>query len=473
MLTSGRALPGEGGSFQRGEGVAIVLLDWAVEAWKSGERQWKAWSPRIVTASLEVEKKKLHIVSCYAPTRAASRQDKENFYDDLGAVLAGIPDTDMYVLLGDFNAHIGSRESAHDQWSGARGPHGHGAVNDAGQELLSFLASHQATACNTWYEKRDIHLTTWQHPKSKSWSCIDYIVMRQKDRKLCVDVAVRRGAECNTDHQFLCAELRRTWKWSTRQPRKETRRFEVSGLTRVGDGEGGDAVSSLRQEYVQAVLERADRQWPEDGTAEDKWSVVRSALVDSAEETLGRARRRQPDWFVKSEDTIRPYLQMRNAAYTRWLASNNQCDLAEFREARGRARAAVRRSKSDWFRRVAAKVERERFGGKEVWQCIRDLQRGRRGRMPVRVVTVEDEDGRPCVTTSSQQERWRRHFSKVLNVQSQFTVAEIEKVRQRPCNVELAESPTKAELASALKKLKNGKAPGSSSILPEMVKAGR
>ena len=90
--------------------------------------------------------------------------------------------------------------------SGARGPHGHGAVNDAGQELLSFLASHQATACNTWYEKRDIHLTTWQHPKSKSWSCIDYIVMRQKDRKLCVDVAVERGAECNTDHQFLCAE---------------------------------------------------------------------------------------------------------------------------------------------------------------------------------------------------------------------------------------------------------------------------
>ena len=58
-------------------------------------------------------------------------------------------------------------------------------------------------------------------------------------------------------------------------------------------------------------------------------------------------------------------------------------------------------------------------------------------------------------------------------MQSQFTVAEIEKVRQRPCNAELAESPTKAKLASALKKLKNGKAPCSSSILPEMVKAGR
>ncbi len=32
MLTSFRPLPGEGDAFQRGEGVAIVLLDWGVEA---------------------------------------------------------------------------------------------------------------------------------------------------------------------------------------------------------------------------------------------------------------------------------------------------------------------------------------------------------------------------------------------------------------------------------------------------------
>ena len=40
---------------------------------------------------------------------------------------------------------------------GARGPHGHGAVNDAGKELLSFLTTHQATACSTWFEKKNMH----------------------------------------------------------------------------------------------------------------------------------------------------------------------------------------------------------------------------------------------------------------------------------------------------------------------------
>ncbi len=31
---------------------------------------------------------------------------------------------------------------------------------------------------------------------------------------------------------------------------------------------------------MEDVLERADRDWPEDGTAENKWNVMRSAMVD-------------------------------------------------------------------------------------------------------------------------------------------------------------------------------------------------
>ena len=57
------------------------------------------------------------------------------------------------MLMGDFNARVGSRECVGDLWDGVRGPHGYGVVNDAGKELLSFLSAHQATICNTWYMK--------------------------------------------------------------------------------------------------------------------------------------------------------------------------------------------------------------------------------------------------------------------------------------------------------------------------------
>ena len=88
-----------------------VFLDWAVQAWKEGGSQWKSWSSRLVTACLQVGKKKLHVVSSYAPTRAASREEKDKFYDELGGVLSSIPESDLYVLLGDFNARIGSRKA--------------------------------------------------------------------------------------------------------------------------------------------------------------------------------------------------------------------------------------------------------------------------------------------------------------------------------------------------------------------------
>ena len=45
-------------------------------------------------------------------------------------------------------------------------------------------------------------------------------------------------------------------------------------------------------------------------------------------------------------------------------------------------------------------------------------------------------------------------------------------MRQRETDADLGTVPTSAEVAKALGKLKNGKAPGSFNILPEMLKAG-
>ena len=50
------------------------------------------------------------MVLCYAPTMAASRQVKDAFFQDLDSILAAIPAGKKYVILGDFNACVGSRE---------------------------------------------------------------------------------------------------------------------------------------------------------------------------------------------------------------------------------------------------------------------------------------------------------------------------------------------------------------------------
>ena len=72
-----------------------------------------------------------------------------------------------------------------------------------------------------------------------------------------------------------------------------------------------------------------------------------------------------------------------------------------------------------------------------------------------------------CSTLEAQGERWRRHFTKILN---EFSEDELEKVQQRPLRPDLAELPSEEEVWAAVGKLKGGKAGGSTGILPEMVK---
>ena len=41
--------------------------------------------------------------------KAARREEKDKFNEELSNVLSNTPDSDLFVLLGDFNARIGSK----------------------------------------------------------------------------------------------------------------------------------------------------------------------------------------------------------------------------------------------------------------------------------------------------------------------------------------------------------------------------
>ena len=93
------------------------------------------------------------------------------------------------------------------------------------------------------------------------------------------------------------------------------------------------------------------------------------------------------------------------------------------------------------------------------------MQFGRRGRVSTRVVVICDKSGEPCSTPTEQHQLWKRYLTKVVNEMSQFDGAE-------PAVADHGTVTTSAEMAKALGKLKNGKAPGRSNISLEMLKPG-
>ena len=103
-----------------------------------------------------------------------------------------------------------------------------------------------------------------------------------------------------------------------------------------------------------------------------------------------------------------------------------------------------------------------------MWKNIRDMQRGRRGLVPMRSATIGDDKENLCTTPDEQQQQWRRHFTRVLNIPSPFDESEIGQTKQHPLRPQLAVVPSKEELEGAIRMMRNGKAGGNSGILPEM-----
>ncbi|VDL97814.1 unnamed protein product [Schistocephalus solidus] len=61
------------------------------------------------------------IISAYAPPMTSTDAAKYKFYEDLNALLMTLSKVDQLIVLGDFNARVGTDHAA---WQGVLGPHG-------------------------------------------------------------------------------------------------------------------------------------------------------------------------------------------------------------------------------------------------------------------------------------------------------------------------------------------------------------
>lgn len=149
---------------------------------------------------------------------------------------------------------------------------------------MNFLLLNEATVCNTWFQKRSIHKYTWQHPRSKVWHCIDFAVVRWKDRRRCLDAEVKRGAECHTDHQMLRIKMRMSREWLHLRKRKKVERLDVACLRERKDENREDL--ETRKSFQEAVRTRLQEPQMDSREVEEKWEMIESALTEAAKSEL-------------------------------------------------------------------------------------------------------------------------------------------------------------------------------------------
>ena len=82
----------------------------------------------------------------YAPTSNAEEAEVERFYEDLQDLLEQTPQNDVFFIIRDWNAKVGSQEAP-----GVTGKFGLGIRNEAGQRLIEVCQENALVIANTLF----------------------------------------------------------------------------------------------------------------------------------------------------------------------------------------------------------------------------------------------------------------------------------------------------------------------------------
>ena len=165
---------------------------------------WEPVNSRIITAKFNTKKKniRLNIIQCNAPTNNAEEEKKDDFYQQLQAVLDGRGAKDITILVGDFNAKIGMDNTGYKD---IMRTHGLGQMKENGERFGDLCALNQQVIGGSIFQQKRIHKAKWISPNQ-----IDHICISRKFRRSWWDVRVRvmRGADVYSDHHLHMTTVR-------------------------------------------------------------------------------------------------------------------------------------------------------------------------------------------------------------------------------------------------------------------------
>jgi len=114
-----------------------------------------------------VENQSICLLQIYVPNAASEYQA---FVNEVNDALLRVSPSKSTVLMGDFNAHIGTDK---ETWKGVIGRHGVPGLNE--RCLLQLCCSNGLRIMNTFFQHKDVYKYTWYRPSMEQKSIIDFL----------------------------------------------------------------------------------------------------------------------------------------------------------------------------------------------------------------------------------------------------------------------------------------------------------
>nr|VZI17363.1 unnamed protein product [Spirometra erinaceieuropaei] len=368
------------------------------------------------------------IICVYAPPMSspdAAARDK--FYEDLHALLATVSMADKLIVLGDFNARVGTDNTA---WRGVLGPNGFRGSNNNGLLLLRTCAEHRLILTNTFFCLPEREKAIWRHPRSRPWHLLDYVLVRRRDKR---DALVTKAIA-----------------------------VAVGGPT-IASNELARRIDKLPIAAAAAAAENA--------SVENHWCQLRDTVQSTALAVLVRAPRQHQDCFDDNDVAIKNLLPEKNRLHKAYVDHPTEDNKAAFYRSRHQLQKRLHEMKDAWTARKAEEIQG--YADRNEWKKFFSVMKAVYGPPTKGTAPLLSADGSSLLTEKTQiLQRWAEHFRGVLNRLSFISDAAIERLPQVETNMDIDLPPSLQETIRAVPQISSGKAPGSDAIPAEVYKHG-
>jgi len=403
---------------------------------KKAVLNFNAVNNRMCMIRLRMRLANLSIVCVHAPTEDSSPQDKDSFYDNLDDLMGAIPEHDVRLVIGDFNARAGKNQT---DLCNNIGPYSrHETATDNGERMMYFSIAHDLRVTSTFFPHKRIHLETWIHPSGNTRSQIDHVLISNRYAKVIQDTRSFRSACIGSDHFLVVAKVQWQFLFPPWKTYGRSKRYNIESLKS----------NDMRVSYEDQVSKSIEETNYRSDDVNSVWEAVKTSVVAAAQQTLGIVTNKpRNEWF---DEECRLAVETQNIALnemqTRFTASRkNKAVLA-----RRAAKRICRRKKREWWK---AEVERVQQLSNE--RNTRNFFREVNGLHPTfrpRSTAIRDQDGNLRVNIDAVLETWHGYFNKLLNIQHDSQpVEDLDHLQTADVYVE---EPSYQEFCQAMSKLK-------------------
>ncbi|KAK3796976.1 hypothetical protein RRG08_015842 [Elysia crispata] len=330
------------------EGVAIILSKRAQRTL----RGWEAHGSRLLLASFLSSNRgiKINILQLYAPTNAASEEEKEEFYDQLQRITEKLPRKDVNIIMGDANAKVGSDNISYEEIMGKQGL---GVMNDNGERFADFCSLNDLVIGGTIFPHKDIHKVTWVSPDGGTENQIDHICISRKFRRSLQDVRVFRGADIGSDHHLVIATFQLKLKRYSRNPTTKRLKFQVNLLQGNKITDFGITLKNRFQ-----PLEHLDEDM------ETYWSQVKDSFISTCTEVLGEKDYKHKDWISQeSLNRLSERREKKAAVHNSRTRNEKEAAQREYSDAAKEVKRSIKNDKEAFTNELAERAEKAAQGG--------------------------------------------------------------------------------------------------------------